>query len=79
MLIGVSEKRRFIKRKPQDMEHITFRLKVEYILGESIRHEEEIEGKEEHYLNWAGLQVDDDDVKAVIKLGRGDDENGGVT
>ncbi|KAJ8528875.1 hypothetical protein K7X08_030615 [Anisodus acutangulus] len=31
------------------------------------------------YLNWAGLQVDDDDVKAMIKLGRGDDKNGGVT
>ncbi|MCD7447066.1 hypothetical protein HAX54_022416 [Datura stramonium] len=32
------------------------------------------------YLNLAGLQVDDDDdVKAMIKLGRGDDENGGVT
>ncbi|XP_059278080.1 calcium-binding protein CP1-like [Lycium ferocissimum] len=32
------------------------------------------------YLNFAGLQADDDDVKAMIKLGRGDnDENGGVT
>ncbi|XP_060197681.1 calcium-binding protein CP1-like [Lycium barbarum] len=31
------------------------------------------------YLNFAGLQADDD-VKAMIKLGRGDnDENGGVT
>ncbi|XP_055815231.1 calcium-binding protein CP1 [Solanum dulcamara] len=30
------------------------------------------------YLNLAGLQVDDDDVKAMIKLGHGD-EKGGVT
>ncbi|CAN4118579.1 unnamed protein product [Withania somnifera] len=32
------------------------------------------------YLNSAGLQVDDDDVKAMVKLGHGDDdEDGGVT
>lgn len=31
------------------------------------------------YLNWAGLQVDDDDIKAMIKLGRGDENGGGVT
>ncbi|KAG5632496.1 hypothetical protein H5410_004213 [Solanum commersonii] len=30
------------------------------------------------YLSWAGLQVDDDDIKAMIKLGHGE-ENGGVT
>ncbi|KAM3340943.1 calcium-binding protein CP1 [Capsicum galapagoense] len=30
------------------------------------------------YLNWAGLQVDDDDVKAMIKLGPGHG-NDGVT
>ncbi|KAL3812265.1 hypothetical protein ACJIZ3_013533 [Penstemon smallii] len=30
------------------------------------------------YLNWAGLEAHDEDVKAMIKLGGGD-ENGGVT
>ncbi|KAK4737560.1 hypothetical protein R3W88_001257 [Solanum pinnatisectum] len=30
------------------------------------------------YLSWAGLQIDDDDIKAMIKLGHGE-ENGGVT
>lgn len=31
------------------------------------------------YLNWAGFEADDEDVKAMIRLGGGDDQNGGVT
>ncbi|CAK9145670.1 unnamed protein product [Ilex paraguariensis] len=30
------------------------------------------------YLNWAGFETSDDDIKAMIRLGGGD-ENGGVT
>ncbi|CAK9138878.1 unnamed protein product [Ilex paraguariensis] len=31
-----------------------------------------------NYLKWAGVEVGDDDIKAMIRLG-GEDENGGVT
>ncbi|XP_073275292.1 calcium-binding protein CP1 [Primulina huaijiensis] len=31
------------------------------------------------YLKWAGFEADDEDVKAMIRLGGGDDQNGGVT
>ncbi|XP_019174080.1 PREDICTED: calmodulin [Ipomoea nil] len=31
------------------------------------------------YLSWAGLQANDEDVNAMIKLGGGDENGGGVT